>query len=72
MIHCNEGGPVISGSRVRMNPHAIVINEKNGEGTPIVSLKRDGNLIREIQIRCPCGNMIVLDCEYGQPVNGSK
>ncbi|WP_437204147.1 hypothetical protein [Planctomicrobium sp. SH664] len=59
-----EGGPIISGHQVRMAPHPIVIADKSAEGTPVVSLRREGNIIREIQIRCACGELIILDCDY--------
>ncbi len=28
------------------------------------SFKRDGDLITQIQVRCSCGESIVLDCNY--------
>lgn len=64
MAISGEGGPVISGTYVRVSAHPIVVADKHADGTPIVTLKREGNLIREIQIRCACGETIVLDCEY--------
>jgi hypothetical protein len=62
-----ESGPVISGNHVRLAPHPIVVAENHADGTPIVTLRREGDLIKEIQIRCACGELIVLDCEYSQP-----
>jgi len=59
-----ESNPILSGHRVRLAPHPIVLADKHADGTPIVTLRRDGNVIREIQIRCACGELIVLDCEY--------
>ena len=31
---------------------------------PTVTLKRDGDRVTQIQIRCPCGQLIELDCVY--------
>lgn len=33
---------------------------------PEVSFKRDGDRITQIQIRCSCGESLVLDCDYNQ------
>src|SRR6266481_1135931 len=35
-----------------------------GNSAPAVSLQRDGDRITQIQIRCACGESIVLDCNY--------
>ncbi len=34
-----------------------------------VSFKRDGDRITQIQIRCSCGECIILDCDYTNPTN---
>jgi hypothetical protein len=65
MTRTFESGSVISGNHVRLAPHPIVVAENHADGTPIVTLRREGDLIKEIQIRCACGELIVLDCEYG-------
>jgi hypothetical protein len=31
---------------------------------PTVTLKRDGDRVTQIQIRCACGQLIELDCTY--------
>jgi len=59
-----ESSPILSGTHVRLAPHPIVIADKHADGTPIVTLRREGTTIREIQIRCACGELIVLDCHY--------
>lgn len=59
-----EHSPILSGNSVRLAPHPIVIADKHADGTPVVTLRREGNTIREIQIRCACGELIVLDCKY--------
>jgi hypothetical protein len=51
---------------VRISSHPIVIADKHADGTPIVTLRREGDLIKEIQIRCACGELIVLDCDYAK------
>jgi hypothetical protein len=32
---------------------------------PEVTFKRDGDHITQIQIRCSCGESMILDCDYG-------
>ena len=59
-----EAGPILSGQQVRMARHAIVVSDRSADGTPAVSIRREGDVIREIQIRCACGELIILDCEY--------
>ena len=59
-----ESSPILSGHHVRLAPHPIVLADKHADGTPIVTMRREGNVIREIQIRCACGELIVLDCKY--------
>ncbi len=39
---------------------------EGGSATDVVSVEliREGTVTREIQVRCPCGQKIVLECEY--------
>ncbi|WP_437227784.1 hypothetical protein SH661x_000552 [Planctomicrobium sp. SH661] len=64
MSRTAEMSPILSSNHVRLATHPIFVAEKHADGTPIVTLRREGNTIREIQIRCPCGELIVLDCQY--------
>ena len=66
----SDGGPIISGSHVRMATRPIVISERCVDGIPQVSLRHSGDLITEIHIRCGCGELMILDCEYGLPGGG--
>jgi hypothetical protein len=31
---------------------------------PVVTLKRDGDKVTRIQVRCSCGELVELDCVY--------
>jgi hypothetical protein len=64
MFRPSQSSPILSSSHVRMAPHPIVLADKHEDGTPIVTLRREGNIIKEIQIRCSCGELTVLDCHY--------
>ena len=33
--------------------------------SPEINFKREGDRITQIQIRCSCGEAIILDCDYG-------
>jgi hypothetical protein len=35
-----------------------------GHGEPDIKLKKDGALIEAIEITCPCGNHMVIECLY--------
>src|SRR5690606_27478845 len=62
MSRSNESSPIISGNHVRLAAHPVIVADRHADGTPIVTLRKNGDLIMEIQIRCPCGELIVLDC----------
>ena len=71
MSQTYQGGPILTGRQVRLNPHPIRVAEKHGGGIPQVTLQRDQqNQITEIHIRCSCGELIVLDCDYDQATAG--
>jgi len=40
-------------------PHACV-----RAATPLVTFKREGDRVTQIHVECPCGHVVVLDCEY--------
>jgi len=64
MSKAAANSPILSGHHVRLAPHPIFVADKHADGTPVVTLRREGDAIREIQIRCACGELIVLDCQY--------
>jgi hypothetical protein len=35
-----------------------------GRSHPEITLRRDGDLIEAIEITCPCGNHMVIECLY--------
>lgn len=32
--------------------------------TPLVTFKTEGDRVTQIHIECPCGQRVILDCEY--------
>jgi hypothetical protein len=64
MSRSSEACSIISGRHVRIGTQPFRLADRNGHGTPTVSLLREGGEIREIHIRCGCGQEIILDCEY--------
>jgi len=34
------------------------------EPSPIISLKQEGDIVKEIRVQCACGGVIDLECEY--------
>lgn len=63
------GGPADSDAEVGDNsPHLLCDHQsKAGEKKPDpkVTLHRDGETIIAIEIDCPCGQRVVLNCDYG-------
>ena len=37
---------------------------------PTVSFKRDGDRVTQIEVRCACGEVIQLDCDYNSAAQG--
>ena len=50
-----------------MASEPYVLAEKHNASSPAVSLRREGDRITEIHIRCACGAEMILDCDYEQP-----
>ena len=44
--------------------HAVAPTAPAHERLPIVTLKRDGDRVTRIQVRCSCGETVELDCVY--------
>lgn len=39
-------------------------SESSAQPAPTITVKRDGDRITLIQVRCSCGQLIELDCSY--------
>lgn len=58
---------VISGNTVTIGTTPVFVGGDQAVPAPKVSLIRNGDDIAAIEIRCSCGQVIVLDCVYDQP-----
>lgn len=38
----------------------------DARGEPTISLERDGGRVTRIKVRCPCGNVFELACDYSE------
>ena len=47
-----------------MSPPARTGPAPAHERLPVVTLKRDGDRVTRIQVRCSCGEVVELDCVY--------
>ncbi|WP_437192248.1 hypothetical protein [Planctomicrobium sp. SH527] len=66
MSRIHDGSQIISAQKIRVADHPFVVSgRQHSSHQPVVTLRREGDVIREIQIQCGCGEVIVLDCEYG-------
>ena len=61
----NSGRRILPKQSVTVLSEPILIGntKSHAEGVD-VNLVRDGNKIREIHVQCPCGQTLVLECEY--------
>lgn len=57
---------VISAQGVTVAVDPVVIGDRSREA-PQVSVVRSGGDVVTIEIRCRCGELIVLDCDYESP-----
>ncbi|SFI36864.1 hypothetical protein [Planctomicrobium piriforme] len=64
MSRNHESSPILAGNQVRVAAHPFVLSEKQSGSQPLVTLRREGDVIREIHVRCACGETIILDCDY--------
>lgn len=67
MSRTSTAGQILSGHQVRVAAQPLMITDKPVDGSPTVQVRRDGGRITEIHVRCPCGELIVMDCEYDPP-----
>jgi hypothetical protein len=59
-----------SGATIAFRPlgqataHPPTLTTAHGE--PTMTLEREGDRVTRIKVQCPCGNVIVLDCDYSE------
>lgn len=58
-------GVVIKSERLNFSAKPLLVkSEKEKENLVKINLKKEGEIIRIIEIICSCGNKIELFCEY--------
>ncbi|HWL09037.1 MAG TPA: hypothetical protein VNQ76_11550 [Planctomicrobium sp.] len=71
MSRIHDGSPILSGRQVRVATQPFVVSQKAStekaatEKAAAVTVRREGDQIREIHVHCHCGETIVIDCDYG-------
>lgn len=62
------GGKILPRKRVIFSAEPVAVTLPGGEraNQPNVRLFRDGNIVRAIDVVCPCGQTVRLHCEYQQ------
>lgn len=74
-------GTIIKSERIDLAPRLSVGCEHGGRGGASatvqdpgteaeVRLHREGELIKAIEILCPCGRQLLLECDYEQSAMG--
>jgi len=57
---------VISGRSVTVGSSPVFVGGDHCATPPRISLVRNGDQVATIEVRCGCGEVIVLDCVYDQ------
>lgn len=57
--------PLCGASDAAAPAHASA-EEAPSSPPPTISLIRDGDVVRAIEVTCPCGNTMVIECDYGE------
>ena len=68
--------PIIKGSQAQASAQQVLTGPKalmgardgsrsaGARSQPDINLRKDGDLIEAIEITCPCGNHMVIECLY--------
>lgn len=65
MDEARPGAPVVPAARVRVTAEAVRVGApKAASAEPQVQVVRDGDLVRAIEVTCPCGACVRIVCEY--------
>jgi hypothetical protein len=61
-----SGTPVVSANRVRLVNEAVRVGPERpgGHGKPRVEVIREHDVVRAVEVICPCGERIVVRCDY--------
>ena len=71
-IRFNNAALVVGPSAVPAGtPARAAADSGSGHGEASVSIKRKGDAIAAIEVLCPCGNEIILECVYPEPGESS-
>lgn len=46
--------------------------QPSAEAPAAVELRRTGDLVTSIEVRCGCGRVLVLDCQYDPPATAGQ
>lgn len=55
---------ILAGNHVKIETTPVVVGKNTSIAAPQVALVREGTKVAAIEIRCGCGEVIVLDCDY--------
>lgn len=56
--------PIVPAHKVKLESRKLMVCDSS-RPQPEVIVNREQRLIRSIEIRCPCGQHVILDCDYG-------
>ena len=58
---------IVRGGQIQIDPRKLVISDQK-QTPPEILVNREQDRIRSVEIRCSCGEHVILDCEYATNV----
>jgi len=55
---------IIKKENLNLENRPLLVQSYGGESPVIINLKKEGSIVRVIEIICSCGNKINIVCEY--------
>ncbi len=63
--------PIVPVGEIQIDPRKLVISDRK-QSPPQILINREQDRVRTIEIRCPCGEHVILDCEYAADASPAK
>lgn len=55
---------IIKKENLNLENRPLLVQSYRGQSPVMINLKKEGNIVRIIEIICSCGNKINIACEY--------
>ena len=60
------GGRLVSHAQIQLLQESVRVGvrDERSHADPVVNVTRQGDRVQRIEVRCGCGEVIQIDCEY--------